>query len=235
MGSHMSARRLIAVVLILAGAGALAEPRPVPISRAGTFGAIGWLGWAGEPVPDAGCSAVLVAADLALTAAHCVSADEVTPPEDPSGLSFHAGWRAGRAVASAHVAEVHLPARRTLLGGALPYDMALVRLDTALPLPPLGLSAELPALGARVVTVGYDRTHPRVALEDHSCVVTLRAPPVIGLSCGAIAGFSGGAVLIRGEADRPLAAIMVATGTGADRIGTYAVAVPEEFLAVIGP
>ncbi len=231
-------RVLVAAILAAAsGCGTAAAQDAAALPGADTLAAVGWLGWGDAPDRgtggrSAGCTGVLVAADAVLTAAHCVTRDERTAPEHPGGILFAAGWRDGRATALRHARAVVLPAPRALLGGAIPYDLALVVLDAPVgDVAPLGL-AGADAVAGRAVIVGYAHVAPAAA-KVVGCAVLGEAGGVVALDCAAQPGFSGGPVLLPTAAGWQVAGIVVARGRGADATGAYAVTVPEDIRAAI--
>jgi len=199
--------------------------------------AVGWLGFDMTATPgNASCSGVLVAPDLVATAAHCVMNAKTGALRPVAKITFAAGRAGDRAAALRHGAEVILPAPRSLLGGALPYDLALLRLDTPIPaaqVAPIPLSPTLPHQGATLALRGYARETPTLPTERSDCIVRLASPEVIGLTCPAVTGFSGGAILDISTGSPRLAAIMVARGQGPNSLGTYAVTLPADFLALL--
>ncbi len=82
---HKAKRVLwLLLILVMPGGGA-AQPVDIPP-------AVGRISYGDTLVPGAAiCTGVLVAADLVLTAAHCVRG----AADDPSSIRFEAGWRNG--------------------------------------------------------------------------------------------------------------------------------------------
>lgn len=186
--------------------------------------AVGWLGYGQGPRPGkANCSGVLIAPDLVVTADHCLTDSRTGKPARAESLTFIAGLagttaaatRRGRAI---WIAPGEPPdSSAANLGpalGLLLLDRPVSGAEAApVPLAPLG-----PAPGMTVVTVGYPRTAQDRPVVQVDCRVTLHAPPVFGLDCEAVSGFSGGAVLAEIGGVWMLEAIMVAE---ARRATTY--------------
>lgn len=201
--------------------------------------AVGWLGFDMTATPgNASCSGVLVAPDLVATAAHCVVDSKTGAPRPVGHMTFAAGRTADNAAALRHGAAVILPTPRDLLGGALPYDVALLRLDApilATQVAPIPLAPTLPREGDSLALRGYARETPTTPTDRSDCIVRLASPDVIGLTCPAVTGFSGGAILDLSTGTPRLAAIMVARGQGPNSLGTYAVTLPADLLALLPP
>lgn len=212
-----------------------AAPAAPPADPAPNPAAVGWLGYGAAPKPGAaGCSGVLVAPDLVVTAAHCLVDARSGQPRDAGRLTFAAGWRDGQAAGSAKGAEIILPAARRLLDGALPYDLALLRLAHPLEaVTPLPLAPDAAPADASLTTLGYPQAAPDRARRQDDCQVRLAAPPVIGLSCHAVGGFSGGAVLRQVGNGWLLQGVMVAEATRNPAFGALALSLPDDLAARI--
>jgi hypothetical protein len=221
---------------------ATARPRALLADEATGLAAVGWFG--PGPLPRAsagGCTAVLVAPDLVLTAAHCMTHDETRPPDQPRAFVFAPGWPEAGGGKVFRVEAVTLTPPRVLLQGALPYDLVLVRLgrpvpqDVARPLPlapaalPQGLAqppdgaaatpdaAQIAApdpslLPAVAVAMGYPHATPETPVLNETCALVASDGPVLGFGCRAQGGFSGGPVLVRVGAGWQVLAITVARG-----------------------
>jgi protease YdgD len=219
------------MITVLGATGAFAEDagQTVPPQIAA---AAGWLGWAPAPVAGKGCTAVLVAPDAVLTAAHCVTRDPAVAPPVPEGLIFVPGWGGEGAQPTRRAISIQLPAPRDLLGGRLQYDLALVRLDAPVAgVDPLPLAPASDTDGP-AFAIGYASASPdHVRIAD--CIRALEDGPVLGLDCPALPGFSGGPVVERLKGGWQLAAVMVARGTGASLIGTYALRPSDDLMALL--
>jgi len=217
----------------LAPTNAQDAPAPDPLL------AIGWLGFDMTATSGtASCSGVLVAPDLVATAAHCVMNAKTGAPRPVAKITFAAGRMGDTAAALRHGTNVILPAPRSLLSGALPYDLALLRLDAPIPaadVTPMSLAPSLPQEGDSLLLWGYARETPSTPTDRSDCIVRLVTPDVIGLTCPAVTGFSGGAILDTSTGTARLAAIMVARGQGPNSLGTYAVTMPADLFALLPP
>ena len=197
-----------------------------------TPSAVGRISYSEVLQPGAAiCSGVLVAADLVLTAAHCVRGAVA----DPAGLRFDAGWTDGHPAGRRRGRAVILAAEGVPPGLAgLAQDVALIRLDSAF-LPaeasPLPLAAAAPGM---FVLHAFARTPPDAvpkhpapaeaaasaeAARDHPapalpCAVLATRPGLLGLDCAVVSGNSGAPLLQAAGAGWHIVAIMVASGRG---------------------
>lgn len=227
-----SALALAAVAVAAAcSGGALAEGTDSGVPQ-GVIAAAGWLGWTPAPVAGKGCTAVLVAPDAALTAAHCVTRDPAAATPVPQGLIFVPGWGGDAEQPARRAVRIDLPAPRRLLDGHLKYDLALVHLDAPVAgVSPLPLAAPGDA-GGPVFALGYASASPR-HVRVAGCLPVLEDGPVLGFDCAALPGFSGGPMVMASTDGWRLVAVMVARGTGTSLIGTYALRPSDDLMAVL--
>lgn len=196
--------------------------------------AVGWLGHGHTPDNQrANCSAVLIAADLVITADHCLTTGKSGTPADAGTLTFIAqlagAHEAGRSVGS----EIWLPPAAPAFVQAV-GQLGLLRLAAPLSgdaAPPVLIGpVHLAAPGERVVVVGYPRTDQKRALVQDDCRIIRHAPPIMGLDCDVVSGLSGGAVLAGRKGDWLLVGIIVARAGSDGIVRSYAV-MPQSALA----
>lgn len=174
------------------------------------------------------CSAVLIAPDRVLTAAHCVSLSDGTP--FPAGsIVFRAGRSQGTEVAQSVAGRVVLhPDYRpgAEAKSRLASDIALVELLTPLRVPPIPAEeALLPPDEMTAIT--YSRQQPEEPPQVLSCPLLRRSLGALLIDC-AVTGGASGAPLIAGPfgAER-LVGIVVARGEAQGRGIAFAVPVAD--------
>lgn len=161
------------------------------------------LGWEAvgrlDGASGAYCTAVLVAPDLVLTAAHCLF-DRSGSRVDPRGLTFRAGLRDGVAIAE-------VQARRAVIHEGYRFDdpdaLARIQSDAAL----VQLSEPIPAAvaapfvagrtvpeGGAVSVVSYARERSEALSWQPGCSVLARSPGAYAFSCDVWFGSSGAPV-----------------------------------------
>lgn len=189
---------LSATALVRLNAAAIAEDMPAAVGRI-TYGDVFLPG-------SAICSGTLVAADLVLTAAHCVRG----AAPNPASVRFDLAWADGSPAARSVGAEVLLTA-----GSELSQDAALVVL--AEPLPPevaRPLEIGTPDAGLFILRAfrrdAPDRPSPPVA-----CSPLSTQDGLLALDCRATSGNSGAPLLARdGDTWKVIGVMVAASNTG---------------------
>jgi protease YdgD len=193
--------------------------------------AIGQITYGGA-VGGAICTGTLVAPDLVLTAAHCVSHDgEVMRAGD---IQFAAGWRAGKSAAIRYGNQIILEMPTLGKLRALSQDVALIVLDMPIDadvVRPLVLAAPS-VLTERYSLIGYRRDLPEVIRRNDACDLAGTEGAVLLLRCRVVSGNSGAPVLMQRDGKWQIAAVMAAQGRGSID-ASYAVMLGDDLRARI--
>lgn len=196
----MRLRLVLALLIALGAARAAAQTDGLRQLNTGDDG----RGWEAVGRLDFGeigfCTGVLVAADLVLTAAHCLYDKSTHQPIDVSQIRFQAGLRNGRASALraikhavAHPRYVYSPK----------LDMRRVRDDVALlqlarPIRTTEVTpfetASRPARGSEISVVSYAHDRAEAPSLQEACEVMARQRGILVMSCSADFGASGAPV-----------------------------------------
>jgi len=179
---------------------------PLP-GFAQTEPAIGRLNLAGYNRTEM-CTATLVAPDLVVTAAHCVTSPQDGVLKRLSDMVFVAGWDGAGHSGAATIREVHVHPRAFDAGRFdLRHDLAVVELADPLESPPLALGSA--ALPGPLTLMGYQRSRPhRLSVTPYCYGEAARGLWRIG--CRVERGQSGGPVVYGEGAARRVVAVIVA-------------------------
>ena len=187
-----------------------------PLSEADQphWAAIGQITYGG-PEGSAICTGTLVAADLVLTAGHCVAVDGVVM--QAGTIQFAAGWRAPKSLAIRHGAEIILAEPTAGQARSLSQDVALIVLDApinAAGIIPLKLTRQY--LFSEVYSfLGYRRDAPDILQQATDCPFAGTTPGLLKLECPVVSGNSGAPVLAYRHGVWQVAGVMAAAVGGA--------------------
>lgn len=224
-----AARLLAAALALSAGASAAEEGRRMlGVAEAQAWRGVGRLNIDGRRF----CTATLIAADLALTAAHCLYHPKTMRPIPPGALRFVAGLRLGgfaaarRVVATATHPAYAFDGRASLR--SMVSDVALLKLET----PVAGRQAAAFAVGRfgdrekHIALVSYSRDRANAPSIERGCAVTTALWPVAALDCEVTYGASGAPVFAEGpDGPRVIAVVSALGGSERGRVAlTVAVA-----------
>jgi len=209
-------RRLLALGLLLGTGGAAGaaelpgiqgadDRRPVISGGPSASGTYPWPWQAiGRINRETGgfCTGTLIAPDLVLTAAHCLSSRSLGRLR-PHSLHFVAAYRFGTYDGHGRIAQVFRPRDREGPTG----DFAVLRLTAPLDIRPVPLADPIdarrhPAVHAKVVLAGYSQDRPHLlAVDEHCIMLGMATDPIWRHDCDGPKGSSGGPVLVGAEQD----------------------------------
>ena len=182
------------------------------------------------------CSATLIAPDLVLTAAHCITSRRTGKMVRAEAVHFLAGFRKGEYAAHGRAAEL-LPAPGYLeTGRPVSRDLALVRLRTPIPsdvATPIPI-ADIAGQGMQVSSYSYGRDRSFIMSHQATCRIKRRQGSLMHTSCEATHGVSGAPLIVQGDAGPHVAGVIVAmvnVPKRARRGDALAVAVEDDLLA----
>ncbi|MCU0899648.1 MAG: trypsin-like peptidase domain-containing protein [Cypionkella sp.] len=181
------------------------------------------------------CTGTLIAADLVLTAAHCLfGAGNV--PVQVSRITFRAGYADGTAVAEAGVARavVHQAYRPSVTGlqdaEQIRHDVALLELSSPLStalVPPFAVDS--PGTGDAVSVVSYARGRAEALSWQRVCTVLGRQSGLIAVDCDVWFGSSGAPVFDRSRGRARIVSII----SGGQKDGSTTVALGMELPSLL--
>ena len=142
------------------------------------------------------CTATAIAADVVLTAAHCLIDSRMNTPVDPSRIHFLAGMRAGTFVADAAAARILITPGFDRRAGHVASDIALVILDERLPanVQPLPVDPTMrPDLPLTLLSYRIDRA--QFLSMEQGCRISRVAGGILQTTCEGVPGVSGAPIL----------------------------------------
>ncbi|MBY6119955.1 trypsin-like serine peptidase [Mameliella alba] len=178
-------------------------PLPLPAGEP----SIGRLNTAGYRMTEM-CTATLIAPDLALTAAHCVTRPEDGYLKRITDMVFVAGWDGEEHTGAARIREVRVHPEAFAEGRFdLRHDIAVVELEDSLTPPPLALGNV--ALPGPLTLMGYRRSRPHRLTVTPLCYGDAYRG-IWRIGCRVEPGQSGGPVMAGEGAARRIVAVIVA-------------------------
>ncbi|WP_251363732.1 trypsin-like serine peptidase [Epibacterium ulvae] len=194
------------------------------------------LGWEGvgrlEVKNDGYCTGTLIAADLVLTAAHCVykRSGKLAQPEE---ITFRAGLRDGVSIAERQALQIAVdpiftPGGR-LTSEDIRHDVALVRLRapiTLLDADPFALHSGDPR-GHDISVTSYGRGRDKALSRQRHCNILDEQRGLYVIDCNVTFGSSGAPVFVRGGTRGRILALVSGSGTYGGRKVAFGMALPQ--------
>lgn len=194
------------------------------------------LGWEAVGRLDVGggfCTAVLIAPDLLLTAAHCLFDRDSKQPRDLSRMSFRAGLRDGRSIAEVRIARgaAHAdydPQGRGTRAEQIRHDAALLQLVRPIPAQtaaPFALHSGR-MTGERVSVVSYAKGRADVPSWQKDCGVLGQSQGLFAMDCDVTFGSSGAPVFMKENGRARILSLVSAGVNDANQKVAYGMELP---------
>lgn len=187
---------------------------------------------------DGFCTGSLVAADMVVTAAHCVHTSRTGVQRRPETIHFVAGYRLRKYADHQKAASVAVhPAyeyARVMKADQISTDLALVRLSGE-----IGKASPLPlapgvAKGDEVLILSYGRDRPEIPSIQSPCLVERQRAGVAVLDCDVTYGVSGAPVMRMIDGAPHIVAVVSAMGKVGGQPRAFAVMLDHSLGAVLG-
>lgn len=194
------------------------------------------LGWEAvgrlEILKDSYCTGTLIAADLVLTAAHCVykKNDKLAEPQE---ITFRAGLRDGVSIAERKALQVAVDPIFTpkgrLTSEDIRHDVALIRLQqpiTLLDADPFVLHHGDPR-GRDISVTSYGRGRDKALSRQRHCNILDQRSGMYVIDCNVTFGSSGAPVFAKGGTRGRILSLVSGGGTYGGRKVAFGMALPE--------